>query len=128
MGTVRFAREGGLGVVTLDDPPLNLIGRQVIDDLLDAVERIEASEGLRALLVRAEGSVFSAGADVRLFAGVDAAEIRGLIASFLELGRRIESLPFPTVAALHRLGDQHPRPLGQRRVPGSERRRSRSAP
>jgi enoyl-CoA hydratase/carnithine racemase len=101
MSTVRFAREDSLGVVTLDNPPLNLIGRQVIDELLDAVERIEASDGLRALLLRAEGDVFSAGADVRVFAGVAAAQLRDLIASFVELGRRIESLPFPTVAALH---------------------------
>jgi enoyl-CoA hydratase len=101
MSTVHFAREDGLGVVTLDNPPLNLISRQLIDDLLDVVERIEASDDLRAMLIRGEGSVFSAGADVRLFAGLDAAHVQGLIASFLELGQRIETLPFPTLASLH---------------------------
>ena len=30
MSTVRFARDDGLGVVTLDNPPLNLISRQLM--------------------------------------------------------------------------------------------------
>jgi enoyl-CoA hydratase/carnithine racemase len=99
--TVRFAQDGPVGVLTIDNPPLNLIGEALIGDLLAAVDQIEASEGLRALLVRGEGKVFSAGADVKLFAVKGAAEMRPLIASFLDLGARIEALPFPTVAAVH---------------------------
>jgi len=101
VSTVRFEQNDGLGVLTLDNPPLNLIGQALIDDLLAAVGQIEASAGLRALLVRGEGKVFSAGADVQLFAGKGAAEMRPLIASFLDLGRRVEELPFPTLAAVH---------------------------
>jgi enoyl-CoA hydratase len=101
MPTVRFAEDGALGVLTLDSPPLNLIGEAVIADLVAAVDQVEATEGLRALLIRGEGKVFSAGADVSLFAGKGSAEMRPLIASFLELGRRIEALPLPTVAAVH---------------------------
>ena len=101
MSTVRFAQDGGLGVLTLDSPPLNLIGETLIDDLLAAVDQVEASDGLGALLLRGEGKVFSAGADVHLFNGKGAAEIRSLIASFLDLGRRIEAMPFPTLAAVH---------------------------
>jgi enoyl-CoA hydratase/carnithine racemase len=98
---VRVTREGGLGIVTLDSPPLNLIGDDVIAGLRTAIEEIESAEGLRALLLRGEGSVFSAGADVRLFAGRGADEMRPVIESFLDLGRRIEQLPFPTLAAVH---------------------------
>jgi enoyl-CoA hydratase len=101
VSTVRFTEDGGLGVLTLDSPPLNLIGETLIDDLLAAVDQVEASGGLRALLMRGEGNVFSAGADVHLFAGKGAAEMRPLIASFLDLGRRIEAMPFPTLAAVH---------------------------
>jgi enoyl-CoA hydratase/carnithine racemase len=101
MSTVRFTDDGPLGVLTLDSPPLNLIGEALIGDLLAAVDRVEASDGLRALLVRGEGKAFSAGADVGLFAEKSSPEMRPLIASFLELGRRVEALPFPTVAAVH---------------------------
>jgi enoyl-CoA hydratase/carnithine racemase len=101
MSTVRFKQDGGLGVLTLDSPPRNLIGDRLIPDLLAAVDQVEASDSVRALLIRGEGNAFSAGADVHLFAGKGAAEMRPLIESFLDLGRRIEALPFPTLAAVH---------------------------
>jgi enoyl-CoA hydratase/carnithine racemase len=97
----RFTHEDGLGIVTLDSPPMNLIGDEMIAALLTVVGEVEAAPGLRALLLRGEGEVFSAGADVRLFAGLGAVEMRPLIASFLDLGDRIERLPYPTLAAVH---------------------------
>ena len=36
---VRYERDGDVGVVTLDDPPLNLFGRELIADLAAALER-----------------------------------------------------------------------------------------
>src|SRR5438128_4665836 len=98
---VVFARDEALGTVTLHSPPLNLIGQELIDDLVAAIEQVEAASGLRALVLRGEGKVFSAGADVALFAGTGADEMRPLIASFLDLGNRLERLPFPTIATVH---------------------------
>src|SRR5258708_30111074 len=72
-----------------------------MSDLLAALDQVEAAEGLRALVLRGAGKVFSAGADVALFAGMTAAQLRPLIGSFLDLGHRIERLPFPTLAAVH---------------------------
>jgi len=98
---VRFVQDGALGTVTLDNPPLNLIGQELIDDLVMAIGEVEAADGLRALVLRGEGKVFSAGADVKLFAGMDADQMRPLIDSFLDIGHRMERLPFPTLAAAH---------------------------
>src|ERR1700756_5488006 len=98
---VRFTRDGAVGTVTLASPPLNLIGRQLISDLLAAIDQVEAAEGLRALVLRADATVFSAGAEVAVFAGMSARQLRPLISSFLDLGHRIERLPFPTLAAVH---------------------------
>jgi enoyl-CoA hydratase/carnithine racemase len=98
---VRFTQDGSLGTVVLDSPPLNPIGQELIAYLLAAISQVEAADGLRAVLLHGAGNVFSAGADVALFAGMDAAQLRPLIASFLDLGRRIERLPFPTLAAVH---------------------------
>jgi enoyl-CoA hydratase/carnithine racemase len=100
MTTTRLERDGGLAVLTLDNPPLNQISGQVVDDLTVAVDALEATD-VRALLVRGTGDLFSAGADVNLFAGRSAAEMRPLIERFLELGRRVEALPFPTLGAVH---------------------------
>ncbi|TML96514.1 MAG: enoyl-CoA hydratase/isomerase family protein [Actinobacteria bacterium] len=98
---VRFVQDGALGTVTLDSPPLNQIGQELLADLVAAIDQVEAADGIRALVLRGEGSVFSAGADVALFAGMGAVEMRPMIASFLDLGRRLEQLPFPTLAAVH---------------------------
>jgi enoyl-CoA hydratase/carnithine racemase len=69
---VRFVREGALGTLLLDNPPLNLIDEQLIGDMLAAISEVEAADSLRALLLRSDGKVFSAGADVALLAGMDA--------------------------------------------------------
>jgi enoyl-CoA hydratase/carnithine racemase len=98
---VRFMQDGPLGTVTLDSPPLNLIGADLIADLVAALDEVEAADGVRALVLRGAGTVFSAGADVALFAGMSAHQLRPLIGSFIDLGHRIESLPFPTLAAVH---------------------------
>jgi enoyl-CoA hydratase/carnithine racemase len=98
---VRFMQDGPLGTVTLDSPPLNLIGADLIADLVAALDEVEAADGVRALVLRGAGTVFSAGADVALFAGMSAHQLRPLIGSFIDLGHRIERLPFPTLAAVH---------------------------
>ncbi|HVQ99722.1 MAG TPA: hypothetical protein VMS16_13110, partial [Mycobacterium sp.] len=48
--TVRFARDGALGTVTLASPPLNLIGRQLISDLLAAISEVEAADAAACVL------------------------------------------------------------------------------
>ncbi len=83
---VHFVQDGALGTVILDSPPLNLIGDELVADLQAVIDQVEAADGLRALLLRGNGKVFSAGADVAMFAGMDAAQLRPLIASFLDLG------------------------------------------
>ena len=69
---VRFVQDGPLATVTLDSPPLNQIGTDFIADLLAALDEVEAAQGVRALVLRGAGKVFSACADVALFAGMSA--------------------------------------------------------
>jgi len=96
----RLERDGDLGVLVIDDPPLNLFGRELVRDVLAALDE---SEGLRALLVRAEGRVFTGGADVHVFRGLSPEEAKGFVAGLLELTHRIEDLPMPTIASVHGL-------------------------
>jgi len=98
----RLEREGDLGVLVIDDPPLNLFGQEMVADVVAALEQA-AVDGLRALVVRAEGELFTGGADVHVFHGRTEEQAREFIASLLEVTHRLEALPFPTIAAVHGL-------------------------
>jgi enoyl-CoA hydratase/carnithine racemase len=100
-GSVRQESRGALALLTIDAPPLNRIDAQMIAGLRAALDEVERAEGLRALVLRGAGDVFSAGADVSLFDGLGPDQAEALIGGFLELGDRIERLPFPTLAAAH---------------------------
>lgn len=102
MSTVGLEHDGVLAVLSFDNPPLNLFTREVIDDLVAAVDEVEVS-GARGLLVRAEGRMVSAGVDVHLFDGLSRADAAILWRLLLAVIHRIEELPMPTVFAAHGL-------------------------
>ena len=99
---VRFERDGDVGVLTLDDPPLNLFGRELVADLAGALGEVEGA-GVRALVVRAAGDVFTGGADVNVFDGLEPDRAREFCGELLAITHRFEALPFPTVACVHGL-------------------------
>jgi enoyl-CoA hydratase len=101
--TVRVETDpGGLTVLTLDSPPLNLFDQAMMDDLADAIDAIAAAPP-RALLIRAEGRAVSAGVDVHVFAGLTPAQGSALWADLLRMIDAIEELPAPVVFAAHAL-------------------------
>ena len=71
MRLVTFQRDDLLGEILIDSPPLNLFSGELLADLGAVVEEAAASD-IRAVLVRAEGTDFSAGADVSVFTGLGA--------------------------------------------------------
>src|ERR1700726_1277744 len=102
MDKVRFETAGSLGILSLANPPLNLFSGELIEDLRATVTEIRRAP-LRALLVRADGKIFSGGADVSVFKGRTAIEARERFTSHLQLIADLEELPFPTVAAVQGL-------------------------
>ena len=102
MAKARFDLEGDVGEIVLADPPLNLFDLELARDLADVTER-GADSAARAILVRAEGDNFSAGANVEIFLGRDEAAARELIEEFMPVIRRFAEIPVPTVAAVQGL-------------------------
>jgi enoyl-CoA hydratase len=99
---VRFERDGELGMLVLDDPPLNLFGRELVLDLSAALEQAERAP-IHALLVRSEGRVFTGGADVNAFDGLEPDKAREFAHELLSITHRIEALPYPTLSCVHAL-------------------------
>jgi enoyl-CoA hydratase len=94
--------EGGLAVLTLDSPPLNLFDQRMIDDVRAAVEDV-AAEPPRALLIRAEGRAVSGGVDVHVFDGLTPEQGSRLWDELLGMIDQLEALPAPIVFAAHAL-------------------------
>ena len=98
---VKLEREqSGLAVLTLDSPPLNLFDQRMIDSFRAAVEEL-AVEPPRALLIRAEGRVFSGGVDVHVFEGLTPEQGSRLWDELLGMIDKLERLPAPIVFAAH---------------------------
>lgn len=100
---MTVAREGGLAVVTVESPPLNLFDMVMRDALVTTVGELEQTSP-RAVLFRFEGKVVTAGVDVHLFDALsDADEASALFAGLVSVAQRLAALPCPTVFAAHGL-------------------------
>jgi enoyl-CoA hydratase/carnithine racemase len=99
MNKVRFETSDALGVLSLANPPLNLFDEELLEDLRTAVSRARELP-LRAMLVRADGKVFSGGANVAIFKEKSAKDARDRFTGHLRTIADIEELPFPTIAAV----------------------------
>jgi enoyl-CoA hydratase/carnithine racemase len=102
MAKARFTLAGEVGEIVIADPPLNLFGLELARDLARATDEARES-GARAILVRAEGDNFSAGANVEIFIDRDLSAARALIEEFMPVIRRFAEIPAPTVAAVQGL-------------------------
>jgi enoyl-CoA hydratase len=96
----RLERDGELGILVIDNQPLNLFDAEMLSGILSALDE---AEGCRALLVRAEGKYFTGGVDVNVFKGLPEAGAADLTGELLSITHRIEELPFPTLASVQGL-------------------------
>jgi enoyl-CoA hydratase len=98
----RLERDGALATIVIDHPPLNLFGEPLIRALDEAVAEVEGSDA-RALVFRAEGRVFTGGADVHGFEGRSVEDASQGFGGGLGLIHRLEELPIPTLSVVHAL-------------------------
>lgn len=92
---VSTRRDGTTAYVTLDFPPVNAIGRETRQGLLDALDWIAAEPGLERVILSGAGRGFAAGADAREFDGP------ALEPHLPEVVNRIEACAVPWIAAIH---------------------------
>jgi enoyl-CoA hydratase/carnithine racemase len=63
--TLEFAREDGIGVLTLSRPDrLNALDPTMLGELLRVIDEIDGDDGVRAVIVTGAGRAFCAGADL----------------------------------------------------------------
>ncbi len=95
MSKVTTQREGEVLVVTLDNPPVNAFSTEVRNAMAAAIEEAASDDGVSAVVIRAEGRMFSGGADITEFGKPP------VHPTLPELIDSIEDLAKPVVIALN---------------------------
>ena len=93
---VRFENDNGIGVITVDNPPVNALSPGVPEGIVAAVDKGNADPAVKAMVLIGAGRSFIAGADIRQF---------GKGPSTPPSGRRpydvLDESPKPVIAAIH---------------------------
>ena len=100
--TIRSEIVDGVGVVTLAAPARrNAFDLAMCDEVIAAVDALEADGSVGALVVTGEGSAFCAGADLSHLGGAHGGSHREGLLAVYEGFLRFARSPLPTIAAVN---------------------------
>ena len=88
-----------VGVITIDNPPVNALSAGVLEGIKTAVNALERDDHVRAIVVIGGGRTFVAGADINEF--VDVIAGRKSMPAFHPVLSAIEDCSKPVVMAIH---------------------------
>ena len=88
----------GLGTITLNRPPLNVLNIAMMEEINDALKGFLGRKDLKVLLFNASGKCFSAGVDVGEHMGDMAPR---MIRTFHEMFRLMDRLEIPVAASVY---------------------------
>ena len=96
---VTYAVQGHLGVITLNNPPVNALSQSkgVLQRIMDAIKEGEHDQTVKAFLVMGSGRAFSGGADISEFGQPPVIGQANLPA----LASYMDTVTKPIVAAIH---------------------------
>ena len=99
MSLVEFTTQDDVGLIRLNRPPVNALSTQLVSDIDSAVGQAEDA-AIRAVVISG-GDHFAAGADIKEFGEIFAADSEDQLAQKLsEVASRLEALNKPTIAAI----------------------------
>lgn len=92
---VTLQREGDIGLIIVDNPPVNALSREVRELMLTCLEQALAAPDIQAIVIVCDGRTFIAGADIKEFdLPLQAPHLPDVAAS-------IERSSKPVIAAMH---------------------------
>src|SRR5262245_6388099 len=98
---VTRSRDGNIGIVTIDNPPVNALSPDVIAGLIASIKALQQDQAIEAIIIHGAGKTFSAGADIKEFgkltSGRKTLDQDGLSPMLAIL----EDSPKPIVCAIH---------------------------
>jgi len=94
---VSVSRDGGVAIITLDNPPVNALSHHLREPLYRALEAARDDDAVSAVVIACAGRTFVSGADITEFGSPKALAEPNLP----QLCALLETLPKPAVAAIH---------------------------
>jgi len=100
---IIYEKNEGVATITLNRPEaLNAFSKDVVEEILHALEDIETDEAVRVVVLTGAGEkAFSAGADIKAMAGITALKARELSFMGEKLCVGLENLEKPVIAAIN---------------------------
>jgi 3-hydroxyacyl-CoA dehydrogenase len=97
---VKLTRDGAIGIITIDNPPVNALSPGVPEGISECIDALMADDSLKAAVMIGAGRTFVAGADIKEFGKITSGQTKRGVA-FLPLLLRIEDCEKPVVMAIH---------------------------
>ena len=103
MTNILLEKKGSIAVATINRPKaLNALNSQVLEDLNELLDLVNADEEIRALVLTGSGEkAFVAGADIAEMSTLTKTEGEAFGKKGNDVFRKLETLPIPTVAAVN---------------------------
>jgi 3-hydroxyacyl-CoA dehydrogenase len=98
---VSLTRDGEIGIITLNNPPVNALSPALLEQLAQAVDSAAGAEDLRAIVLIGGGRCFCGGADINQFGRITSGQVAPGESPLKRIQDTLEHLPTPVVAAIH---------------------------
>ena len=98
-----FSLEKGVGVLTLNRPPYNIFEAGFYVELGEVEDVIAKTEGIRCLVIKANGKCFSAGIDLKYLQGVDSRYVLDMLPWLQKIYGFWQEQNYPVIAAVQGL-------------------------
>jgi len=96
---ISLSVQDGIGVITINNPPVNALSSGVLESLKSAVNALEGNAGVQAIVIIGGGRTFVAGADINQLSEIIAG--RQTTPAFHPVLNAIEDCTKPIVMAIH---------------------------
>ena len=98
---IQLAVRDSIATITIHRPPVNVLDKQLLQDLFICLEELDATPNLRCLILTGSGRSFIAGGDIHDFQDVSIPAFEALTKLANDTFARLERFSVPVIAAIN---------------------------
>ncbi len=101
-GYIKTQREEGIGILTVDRPPVNAINTEMVKEIGESFKQLEDDNDVKVIIITGGGNyAFIAGADLKEMEGIDPSKAQGIVKTGQRIFWEIEHSKKPVIAAIN---------------------------